>query len=73
MMATLVMPDVRRIRERLGYSRDAFAANFALSLSTVRDWERGRRQPDGAAKVLLLVIAQDPDAVRRAIGEGVGQ
>lgn len=67
MMATFVSPDVRRIRERLGYSRDAFAMRFALSPATVRDWERRRRQPDGPAKILLLVIEQDPDAVTRAI------
>jgi putative transcriptional regulator len=29
----------------------------------VRDWEQGRRQPEAAARVLLLVIARRPDVV----------
>jgi putative transcriptional regulator len=33
----------------------------------VRDWEQGAHRPDKAAQVLLTVIANDPDAVARAL------
>ncbi|MBT9288308.1 helix-turn-helix domain-containing protein [Prosthecodimorpha staleyi] len=58
--------DVKAIRLRLKMSQDAFAAEFGLSPATVRDWEQGRRKPDGPARTLLRVIASEPDAVRRA-------
>ncbi len=59
--------DVKGIRERLGLSQGAFAARFGLSPAAIRDWEQHRRQPDPAARVLLLVIAHDPDAVVKAL------
>jgi hypothetical protein len=33
----------------------------------VRDWEQGRRQPEQAARVLLLVIDHNPKAVFAAL------
>lgn len=58
--------DVRSIRSRLGLTQADFAEQFGLSVSTVRDWEQGRRNPDGPARVLLSVIDQQPDVVRKA-------
>ena len=48
-------------------SQDRFAHAFGLPKRTVQDWEQGRRQPEGAARVLLKVIKREPDAVRRAL------
>jgi len=62
-----VPPDVRAIRARLGLSQAAFAARFGLPVGTVRDWEQGRAMPDQAARVLLRVIAKEPEAVQRAL------
>jgi putative transcriptional regulator len=59
--------DVRGIRADLGLSQEAFAKRFGFSLAAVRDWEQQRRTPEQAARVLLLVIAQDPAAVDRAL------
>lgn len=59
--------DVKAIRASLGLSQDAFARRFGLSAAAIRDWEQHRRRPDPAARVLLLVIAHDPDAVVRAL------
>jgi putative transcriptional regulator len=33
----------------------------------VRDWEQKRRNPDRAARTLLLVIESNPEAVERAL------
>lgn len=49
-------------------SQDQFGAQFGISAATVRNWEQGRRQPEGPARVLLTIIAREPDAVRRALG-----
>ena len=61
--------DVRAIRERLGLARPAFAQRFGLALAAVRDWEQGLRRPDPAARVLLLVIARNPETVAQAVAE----
>lgn len=45
--------DVRKARRKLGMSQDRFAASFGVSVATVRNWEQGRRRPEGAARVLL--------------------
>jgi putative transcriptional regulator len=59
--------DVRAIRAKLKMSQNAFAARFGILPSTLRDWEQNRRHPDGAARVLLMVIDKEPDAVTRAL------
>ena len=59
--------DVRAIRRRLGLSQAAFPRRFGFSVASVRNWEQGHRRPEGAARVLLRVIAREPDAVTRAI------
>ena len=59
--------DVKAIRQTLGLTQDAFAERFGLSTAAIRDWEQHRRQPDPAARVLLLVIAHHPDAVVDAL------
>ena len=60
-------PDVHRIRAKLAMTQDNFAAAFGVSVATVRNWEQGRRKPQGAARVLMTIIEREPDAVLRAI------
>jgi putative transcriptional regulator len=55
--------DVKAIRTRLGLSQDSFALRFGFSPAAVRDWEQHRRQPEQAARVLLLVIDRNPEVV----------
>jgi putative transcriptional regulator len=57
-------------REKLGLSQDEFATAFGVSVGTVRNWEQGRRTPEGPALVLLTVIDKAPRAVLRAIWTG---
>lgn len=59
--------DVRAVRQALGLSQEVFAARFGFALGTLRNWEQGRRQPDGPTRVLLTVIAKEPAAVARAL------
>jgi|ERR1700680_1697007 putative transcriptional regulator len=59
--------EVRSIRQKLGLSQSQFAARFGFTPATVRNWEQGRTQPDGPARVLLMVIAHHPEAVEDAL------
>jgi putative transcriptional regulator len=63
--------DVRAIRNKLGLTQDSFALRFGFSPAAVRDWEQGRRQPEQAARVLLLVIDHNPKAVLAALEKAV--
>ena len=56
-------PDVRAIREQYGLSQDKFASLIGISVGTLRNWEQGRRRPEGPARVLLRVAARHPEAV----------
>lgn len=55
--------DVAEIRNSFGLSQDKFAQLLGISPSTLRNWEQGRRKPEGAARVLLRVAAKHPEAV----------
>jgi putative transcriptional regulator len=60
-----VPEDVKAIRQSLG--QQAFAARYGFSVETIRNYEQGHRRPTGPARVLLRVIATEPDAVTRAL------
>ena len=59
--------DVRSLRERVDMSQERFARAFMVSVATVRNWEQGRRVPEGPARVLLHIIDREPAAVLRAL------
>jgi putative transcriptional regulator len=59
--------DVQSMRKRLRLSQAQFAARFGIPPGTLRDWEQGRRVPEGPARTLLKVIENDPKAVERAL------
>jgi len=63
--------NVKSIRRRLKLTQDEFARRFAIPLGTLRDWEQGRRHPEGPARALLLVIAHEPKAVERALAHSM--
>jgi putative transcriptional regulator len=64
-------PDVRGLREKHGLSQSGFAALMGISVGTLRNWEQGRRRPEGSARVLLKVVEMHPEAVFDAVaGKG---
>ena len=66
-VTTFKPADIRGIREGLGKSQTEFAMMIGVSVATLRDWEQGRRVPDGPAQALLRVAAQNPEAVADAL------
>jgi putative transcriptional regulator len=61
------IPNVKKLRERLGMTQEAFAAAYRIPVGTLRDWEQGRKRPDAPARAYLTVIARDPKAVANLI------
>ncbi len=59
------------MRQAVAYANgekvNVFAEKFGFSSGSVRNWEQGHRRPDGAARVLLAVIKDNPDAVLKAL------
>lgn len=60
-------PDPKFIRAEMGLSQSKFAQLLGVSVSTLQNWEQGRRKPEGSAKVLLNVAANYPEAVLNTV------
>jgi len=56
--------DVVALRKFVGLSQEAFAEALGISVHTLRNWEQGRRQPEGPAIALLRIAARHPHIVR---------
>lgn len=61
-------PSVRGIRRQYNLSQEQFATLLGISVGTLRNWEQGRRVPEGPARVLLQVAAKHPEAVWDSVG-----
>jgi putative transcriptional regulator len=61
--------DVKAIRGKLGKSQSEFAQMIGVSVSTLQNWEQGRRRPRGPARALLAVAAENPEVVTAALGK----
>lgn len=61
--------DVKMIRRRLELSQEAFASEFAFSITQIRDWEQGRTRPLEANRAYLLLIDRQPDVIRKGLAE----
>lgn len=59
--------DVKAIRHQLGLTQPEFALMIGVSVATLRNWEQGRRTPEGPARALLKVAAENPKAVVAAL------
>lgn len=60
--------NVKAVRKSLGKSQSEFALMIGVSVSTLQNWEQGRRHPEGPAQALLRVAAANPQAVADALG-----
>jgi putative transcriptional regulator len=59
--------DIKDIRLRLQKSQSEFAMMIGVSVSTLQNWEQGRRNPEGPARALLKIAAENPKAVIEAL------
>ncbi len=59
--------DVKSLRKRLKMSQNEFAESFGISLGTLRHWERGDRNPQGPALILLNLVAKEPRVILKLL------
>lgn len=59
--------DIKAVRRRLRRTQSEFALMIGVSVSTLRNWEQGRRRPDGPARALLKVATENPEAIEQAL------
>jgi len=60
-------PDIKQIRNKFKKSQSEFAFMIGVSLSTLQNWEQGRRKPEGPARALLQIASKNPEAVVDAL------
>lgn len=53
-------------RAKLNLTQAQFSKLLGVSIDTIQNWEQGHRQPRGAAKVLLRIASDNPEAVLAA-------
>ncbi len=59
--------NVKEIRERTNKNQEEFANMIGVKVGTLRNWEQGRRKPDGAALSLLKIVAANPIYVEQIL------
>ncbi len=52
--------DVAALRRFVGLTQSRFAEAMGISVHTLRNWEQGRRHPEGPALALLRIAARHP-------------
>jgi len=54
-------PNAKEIRSKFHLTQNEFANMLNISVATLRNWEQGRRRPEGPARVLLNVANSNPE------------
>jgi putative transcriptional regulator len=58
------MKDIIALRRFAGVTQEQFAEALGISVHTLRNWEQGRRRPEGPAIALLRIAARRPRVLR---------
>jgi DNA-binding transcriptional regulator YiaG len=56
--------DIVALRRFVGLTQVEFARAIEISVYTLRNWEQGRRKPEGPAIALLRIAARHPRIIR---------
>ena len=56
--------DIPALRRFAALTQEEFAEALSISVHTLRNWEQGRRSPEGPALALLRVAARHPRVLR---------
>jgi DNA-binding transcriptional regulator YiaG len=60
--------DIIALRRFVGLTQQKFSEALGISVHTLRNWEQGRRTPEGPALALLRVAARHPRVLRENLG-----
>jgi putative transcriptional regulator len=56
--------EIRAFRRFTWLTQEEFARALGISVHTLRNWEQGRRRPEGPALALLRIAARHPKVLR---------
>lgn len=59
--------DIAALRRFVQLTQVQFAQAMGISVHTLRNWEQGRRYPDGSAIALLRIAARHPRIIRENV------
>jgi putative transcriptional regulator len=64
---TVTPVNIKTLRKKLNYSQAQFADIIGIPIATLRNWEQGRTNPEGPARVLMTALKNNPSSVIKAI------
>ncbi len=59
--------EVAKVRQSLDLTQEAFADLLGIGLSTLRSWEQKKREPSGAARMLISIALKHPEVLQEAV------
>jgi DNA-binding transcriptional regulator YiaG len=59
--------EVAKVRHSLDMTQEAFADLLGVGLSTLRSWEQRKREPSGAARMLISIALKHPEVLQEAV------
>jgi putative transcriptional regulator len=59
------------LRRFTGLTQQQFADALGISVHTLRNWEQGRRSPEGPALALLRIAARHPRVLKENLAAAV--
>ena len=59
--------EVAKVRHSLDLTQEAFADLLGIGLSTLRSWEQKKREPSGAARMLIAIALKHPEVLQEAV------
>ncbi len=57
----------KHVRQKIGMSRESFAANYGIPLDTLNAWERHEAKPSPAEEAYLKLIEREPELAKVAM------
>lgn len=65
--AWAIKSEVAKARQSLDLTQEAFADLLGIGLSTLRSWEQLKREPSGAARMLIAIAIKHPEVLQEAV------
>lgn len=65
--AWAIKSEVAKARQSLNLTQEAFADLLGIGLSTLRSWEQKKREPSGAARMLIAIAIKHPEVLQEAV------
>ena len=61
--------EIKKIRTFMQLSQSVFAKLLNVSISSIRQWEQGQRNPSGSTMILLELLQENPNLLNYRLGK----